>query len=104
MNKTITLLLLFVVINASGQNNQICLIPQPVEIQQQKGAFTLSKSLTIRFDAPESGKTAEMLAQKLNVPTGFSIKAQQGNSGDIQFNLNKVPVQQIGNEGYSLVS
>jgi len=104
MNKTITLLLLFTAINASGQNNQICLIPQPVEIQQQRGAFTLSKSLTIRFDAPESGKIAEMFAQKLNVPTGFSIKAQQGNSGTILFNLNKIPVQQIGNEGYSLVS
>jgi len=45
-----------------------------------------------------------MLSQKLNLSTGFSIKAQQGNVGSIQLNLNKVPVALIGKEGYTLVS
>jgi len=45
-----------------------------------------------------------MLSQKLNVPTGFSIKVQQNTTGKIQFNLNKVAAPQIGKEGYTLVS
>ena len=43
-----------------------------------------------------------MLSQKLNIATGFSIKAQQNKAGSIQFNLNKVAVPQIGKEGYTL--
>ena len=45
-----------------------------------------------------------MLSQKLNLSTGFSIKAQQDKAGSIQFNLNKAPVAQIGKEGYILES
>lgn len=86
------------------QNSSTNLIPQPVEIQQSGCSFVLTKASTIGFDNQVSRKIAEILAQKLNVPTGFSIKAEQGNNGAIQFNLNKVPVAQIGKEGYTLVS
>ncbi|MCX6222683.1 MAG: family 20 glycosylhydrolase [Bacteroidia bacterium] len=86
------------------QNSSTYLIPQPVEIQQSGGSFVLTMASTIGFDNQESRKIAEMLAQKLNVPTGFSIKAQQIRAGAIQFNLNKVFVAQIGKEGYALES
>jgi hexosaminidase len=104
MKKLILLLLFFSLATVYGQNPAIQLIPQPVEIQQSDGSFLLTKTATIGFDSEQSGKIAEMLSKKLNLSTGFSIKAQQGNAGTIQFNLNKVPVALIGKEGYTLVS
>ncbi len=104
MKKLVLLLLFFSLATVYGQNPAIQLIPQPVEIQQSDGSFLLTKTATIGFDNQQSSKIAEMLSQKLNLSTGFSIKAQQGNAGSIQFNLNKVPVALIGKEGYTLVS
>src|SRR5664279_787120 len=104
MKKLVLLLLFFSLATVYGQNPAIQLIPQPVEIQQSDGSFLLTKTATIGFDSEQSGKIAEMLSQKLNLSTGFSIKAQQGNAGSIQLNLNKVPVALIGKEGYTLVS
>ena len=104
MKKLVFLLLFFSLATVYGQNAAIQLIPQPVEFQQSDGSFALTKSSTISFDSQQSRKIAEMLSQKLNLSTGFIIKAQQGNSGSIQFNLNKVQVSQIGKEGYTMVS
>ena len=87
-----------------AQNPAPQLIPQPVELQQADGNYLLTKASTIGFDNPESRKIAEMLCQKLNLSTGFSFKPQEDKAGSIQFNLNKVPVTQIGKEGYTLVS
>lgn len=103
--KKLVLFLLFCSLTAVyGQKPVLQLIPQPVEIQQSDGNYALIKTSTIGFNNPESRKIAEMLSQKLNVPTGFSIKPEQNTSGSIQFNLNKVPVEQFGKEGYTLVS
>jgi hexosaminidase len=104
MKKLVLLLLFFSLATVYGQNPAIQLIPQPVEIQQSDGSFLLTKTATIGFDNQQSSKIAEMLSQKLKLSTGFSIKAQQGNVGSIQLNLNKVPVALIGKEGYTLVS
>jgi hexosaminidase len=104
MKKLVLLLLFFSLARVYGQNLAIQLIPRPVEIQQSDGSLVLTKTSTIGFDSQESRKVAEMLAQKLNLSTGFSLKAQQVKEGTIQFNLNKVPVTQIGKEGYTLIS
>jgi hexosaminidase len=104
MKTRILFLLLFFLTNVYGQDFSIILIPQPVEIQLSDGIYLLTKNSTIGFDSQESRKIAEMFALKLNVPTGFSIKVQQNAAAAIQFNLNKVPVAQIGKEGYTLVS
>jgi hexosaminidase len=104
MKSLILFVLFFTFVNVYGQDSAIQLIPQPVEIQSSGGRYVLTKASTIGFDNQESRKIAEMLAQKLNVPTGFSIKAQQNKAGAIQFNLNKVPMTQLGKEGYTLVS
>ena len=104
MKKLVLLLLFFSLATVYGQNPSIQLIPQPAEIQQSDGSFVLTKTSTIGFDSQESRKIAEMLSQKLNISTGFSIKPQQDKAGSIQFNLNKVPVTLIGKEGYTLVS
>ena len=104
MKKLILLVLMFAVMRTFGQNPEISLIPQPVQIQQSAGDYVLTGTTTIGFDSQAALPTAEMLATKLNTATGYSFKAQQSKSGAIQFNLNKVPVEQIGKEGYTLVS
>lgn len=104
MKKLVLFLLLISFAAVYGQIPAIELIPQPVEIQKSDGTFILTKTSTIGFDNQDSRKIAEMLAQKLNLSTGFSIKAQQDKAGSIQFNLNKVAVAQIGKEGYILVA
>src|SRR5664279_4197652 len=104
MKKLILLLLFFSLATVYGQNPAIDLIPQPVEIQQSAGSFTLTKNSTIGYDNQDSRKIAEMLSQKLTLATGFLIKPQQLNTGSIQFNLNKVQVAQIGKEGYTFES
>ncbi len=104
MKKVFFFLLFFTLTRVYGQNTALNLIPQPVEIQQSAGSYILTNASAIGYDSQESRKTAEMFAQKLNIPTGFSIKAQQIKTGEIQFNLNKAPVAQLGKEGYTLVS
>jgi len=104
MKKIILFVLFFAIARAYGQDSALHLIPRPVEIKSSGGSYLLTKASTISFDNQESRKIAEMLAQKLSVPTGFSIKAQQNKAGAIQFNLNKVPVAMLGKEGYTLVS
>ena len=104
MKKLVFLLLFLSLATVYGQNPAIQLIPRPVEIQQSDGSFVLTRTSTIGFDSQQSRKIADMLSQKLNISTGFMIKTQQDIAGSIQFNLNKVPVAQIGKEGYTLVS
>ena len=86
----------------NAQNMPIQLIPQPVSILQSAGSFLLTNATTISYNQPESRKMADMLTQRLNVPTGFSLKAQQGKTGIIQLNLNASPNAELGKEGYVL--
>lgn len=96
----ITLLLAFFA--AKAQNNPINLIPQPVGIEKQNGSFLLKNGQSISFNKAESRTVAEMLAQKLSMPTGFLLKAQEGKSGTIQLNLNEIANEKLGREGYQL--
>jgi len=103
--KNVFLLLLILCINTvQAQNTSLNVIPQPVEIIQKSGSYTLSKSATVGFNMPECIGIAEKLAQKLRTASGYSIKAVQGTRGHVQLNLNSVPDLKIGNEGYKLVS
>jgi len=103
--KQILCLALILLINlVHAQNNTINLIPQPVEMKQNSGYFTVTKATTVNFNKSESRDIAEMLAHRLNSATGFSIKAVQGNKGAIRLILNAIPDKLLGNEGYTLVS
>lgn len=104
MKKLVLFLLLFSLATVYAQKPAIQLIPQPVTLQPAEGAFILTRTSTIGFDGQESRKIAEMLSQKLNLSTGFAFTPQQDQAGSIQFNLNKVPVAQLGKEGYTLES
>jgi hexosaminidase len=87
-----------------GQDAAINLIPQPAEIQKSGGSFQLTGSSTISFNNPECRSIADLLAKKLNAPTGFLIKTQQNTSGSVQLNLNKTADKRTGKEGFTLVS
>ena len=102
MNKLLSLLLFLTVATLHAQNTPIHLIPQPVELQQLSGVYTLTKATTIGYAQPEGRAVAEMLAQKLYNPTGLTLKVQEGAKSAIQLNLNGTPNSQLGKEGYTL--
>ncbi len=88
----------------NGQQTKVNVIPQPVSIRVESGSFVLTPLTVISYDKPEGQAVAMMLVQKLSVPTGNKLKAEQGKNGGIQFNLNSTPDQKLGEEGYTLVS
>ena len=102
MKQIIIYFLLFSFFMAQAQTNSIQLIPQPVDLKPMSGVYVLSNSTSVSYDKPESSNIALMLTQRLNVPTGFSLKAQQGKAGGIQLNLNAVKNTELGDEGYTL--
>jgi len=102
MKKSVTLLFLLTLATVYGQNSTISLIPQPVEIRQFAGVLRLTASAGIAYNVPEAKSVADMLVQKINQATGFSIKDQQGNAGTIQLTINKTTAEKLGNEGYTL--
>ncbi len=104
MKKLFLLVLIFAVTRTFGQTQEIKLIPQPVEMHQSAGMCTLTSSATIGYNSKEVAPTADMLAEKLNAASGYSIKTKQEKSGTIQFNLNKKANEQLGKEGYTLVA
>jgi hexosaminidase len=104
MKHLLYFLLLLVLTTVQAQNNSLNLIPQPVEIKQNNGFYTLTKSANIGYNKSEGRDVSEKLAQKLNQATGFKISASQTSKSKIQFNLNAAPDPKLGKEGYNLVS
>lgn len=104
MKHLLYLLLLLALSTAQAQNNSLNLIPQPVEIKQNNGFYTLTKSTTVGYNKPEGRDVSDKLALMLNIATGFKISASQASKSRIQLNLNAAPDQKLGKEGYTLVS
>ncbi len=103
MKKLLFLLPCLVLTVCRAQNSTINIIPQPVEVQKLSGIFQLKNGQSISFNKAEARSVAEMLTQRLNTPTGFSLKAQQGNAGTIQLIVNDNTDIKIGKEGYVLL-
>jgi hexosaminidase len=101
MHKLLFLLVVSTFTLAQAQQ-PIQLIPQPVAVERLTGSFTLSSEATICFSAPECRPIAEMLAMKLNRPTGFALKPVHGLAGTIQLIVNTMSVPTLGAEGYTL--
>ena len=85
----------------------IHLIPQPVEMQQQAGVFTLTSNIIIGTNSKsiENQRVAKLFAEKIATATGFKLSAsvnKSANKSDINFNINATPNPTIGNEGYTL--
>lgn len=104
MKHLLLFVLFFALTKVYGQDPAIHIIPQPIEIQQSAGSFMFTKTTTIGFNGKDSRKAAEMFADKLNIAAGISLKAREDKGAEVQFNINKVPVEKIGKEGYTLVS
>jgi len=104
MKHLLLFVLFFALTKVYGQDPAIHIIPQPVEIQQSAGSFMFTKTTTVGFSGKDSRKAAEMFADKLNIAAGISLKAREDKGAEVQFNINKVPVEKIGKEGYTLVS
>jgi hexosaminidase len=104
MKNLLVLLIIMSVVPVNGQQAKVSLIPQPVDLQVSTGSFLITPESAISYDKPEGIAIAEMLAQKLSIPTGYKLKTVQGKAGAIQFNLNTTADQKLGPEGYTLVS
>ncbi len=85
-----------------AQNEQLNLIPQPVEIQVLTGNFMLTKASTLGYIGADAKPVAEMLAEKLNLPTGYSLVAKPTKTANLLLNLNTKADERLGKEGYSL--
>jgi hexosaminidase len=101
MKQYFPFLLLFAMATLRAQN-PIQLIPQPVEVTQTPGSYSLSKSTTIRYNHSDAATAAIMLAQKLDAATGLVIRAEEGTKGSVQFNMNASPAPLLSKEGYTL--
>jgi hexosaminidase len=102
IRKLLFFTLLLSMAKSYGQETALNLIPQPAEVRKTGGTFQLIGSSEVGYNDPKAAEVAGLLAGKLSVPTGFSIKARQKNSASIQLNINKTPLEKLGNEGYSL--
>ncbi len=87
-----------------GQESNIHIIPEPVQIQKMSGEFSLTPTSVIGYNNADARHVAEMLAEKLNTPTGFQLKTEQETNGTIQLNLNDKTDDVLGAEGYTLES
>lgn len=104
MKKLLFLLLLCIIPEVYAQKPAISIIPQPVEIQQNDGAFMISGSSAVTYNSPEGSKAASLFVSRLNTASGINLSAKEGSNGTIQFNINKPVNTSIGNEGYTLQS
>ncbi|KAB7732488.1 family 20 glycosylhydrolase [Rudanella paleaurantiibacter] len=86
----------------AAQQLPISIIPQPVSVQAGAGTFRLTNTTSIHFGQLPAQYAADMLAQKLNTPTGFKLRAVPGDRGGIQLKINATPDQKLGPEGYTL--
>lgn len=78
---------------------KISLIPEPVQLSQQTGAYVIPKRITISGDKA----TAAYLKQKISTATGYTITAEEkAATANIQLLLNGTPNSTIGKEGYQL--
>jgi len=95
-------MLVVITTSVRAQNHNINLIPEPVEMKPSSGVYQLTRSSMVSYNQAAAKNVAEMLVQKLNTPTGFSLRAREGNSGSIRLNLDKKNHSVIGKEGYTL--
>lgn len=102
MKAVITSTFLFSTLMVCGQSIAPQLIPQPVVIKITGGTFKITGATSISFNDPRVQPAADMLVQRINTPTGYKLRAQKGNNGTIQLNINAKPNTILGVEGYTL--
>ena len=92
---------------AIAQTNKIAIIPQPVELRQGVGNFTISASTTISLLKEDMGsrKAADALNTELQQAAGYKLPVYAGSllsKNVIQLQILQNPDAQLGDEGYRL--
>lgn len=82
-------------------NQGIHIIPAPVSLVQNDGAFTLSKSTKIYASTPEAKTVAEFFAAKMKGATGYTISVTDQAAAN-GLNLVIDESLDVNNEGYTL--
>ncbi|MFB3905990.1 MAG: beta-N-acetylhexosaminidase [Acidobacteriota bacterium] len=100
----VSVLLIFLWVIAPIYAIDLALIPQPVEVKLLEGSLALTSESTVSYNTAAGRQVAEMLARKLSIPTGFSVRALEGHAGTIQLRLNETADLVLGKEGYVLES
>lgn len=97
---------LFISVIAFGQNNNtgIAIIPEPVNIAQNTGVFSLAGNITIEAGSqPELKETVTILKNRLSVPTGLPVTvSNSAPAATVRLVLNSTPNATTGKEGYQL--
>jgi hexosaminidase len=104
MKSLLMLLMLFTGVKVLAQKNTVQLLPQPVDLQILSGEYTLTAGTTVTYNKPEARDVAQMLVQKINMPTGYELTVKQSQGGSIQLNLLANPDPKLGKEGYTLAA
>lgn len=86
----------------------IAVIPAPLLMQVDAGAFALDSTVTITVDAPSDTamQVAEALARQMRFPTGFPLLVSQasGATPRVGIRLRQEPARaDLGDEGYTLL-
>ncbi|MBI1224825.1 MAG: family 20 glycosylhydrolase [Bacteroidetes bacterium] len=102
MKNTLILMLALFTNLLLAQKMQLNLIPQPAEIQEFAGSFALTRTATIGYVGADAKPVAEMLAEKLNVPTGYTLVAKPARNANLLLSVNTTPNAKLGEEGYTL--
>ena len=102
MKKLLFILFLIPFLKTSGQTSAFNIIPLPVQATQAPGKFTLDRNTIISYSDAGAKAVAEMLAEKLDRPTGFTLVTRAGETGNIKLVINKKEDTRIGKEGYTL--
>ena len=97
---------LFISVVACSQNNNtgIAIIPEPVNIVQNTGVFSLPENIVIEAGTqPEIKQTVLILQHRLSVPAGARVTvSNSAPAAAIRLVLNETNNAQIGKEGYQL--
>jgi hexosaminidase len=77
------------------------IIPQPVQLTERDGTFTLPDDAIISYADPAAKPAADLLAAQLRRATGFRLPVKPGDEDDIV--LETIQDDTLGAEGYELV-
>lgn len=97
-------LLISVIAFSQINNTGIAIIPEPVNIVQNTGVFSLAGNVTIEAGSqPELKETITILKNRLSIPTGLPVTVNNSApAATVRLVLNTTPNAAIGKEGYQL--
>lgn len=93
-----------------AQNNTddaaVHIVPEPVSVKVEQGHFQLNHATAIVFADEQIKDVADMMSHLLDEPTGYHLRVRKSRDAReknaIILELNKTPLSEIGDEGYTL--